>query len=124
MQEKDLHSTILMFLVWSTKLLNVALISEKKAMHIVLIYDIWCCQAAELRDSIGDDHLAWVAQYMVMKRASIEPNFHSLYAQFIGHLQQAKMLNMVVRETFRNIKVNYNWQIFLFERKKGEKNKW
>ena len=40
MQEKDLHSTILMFLVWSTKLLNVALISEKKAMHIVLIYDI------------------------------------------------------------------------------------
>ena len=40
-----------------------------------------------------------------MKRASIEPNFHTLYAQFIDHLKKADMLNMVIRETFRNIKV-------------------
>ncbi len=62
-------------------------------------------QANELRENISDEYWPWVAQYLVMKRASIEPNFHTLYAQFIDHLKKADMLNMVIRETFRNIKV-------------------
>lgn len=34
----------------------------------------------------------WLAQYLVLKRASIEPNFHSLYASFLE-----------VRQTVKNI---------------------
>lgn len=26
---------------------------------------------------------SWLAQYLVLKRASIEPNFHTLYASFL-----------------------------------------
>jgi len=47
----------------------------------------------------------WVAQYLVMKRASIEHNFHTLYATFIDHLQKPQFYKMVVRETYRNIRV-------------------
>ena len=47
----------------------------------------------------------WVAQYLVMKRASIEHNFHTLYAAFIDHLQKPEFYKMVVRETYRNIRV-------------------
>ena len=54
---------------------------------------------------VTEDYLMWVAQYLVMKRASIEHNFHTLYAHFIDHLKKDDFMNMVVRETFRNIKV-------------------
>jgi CCR4-NOT transcription complex subunit 1 CAF1-binding domain len=53
----------------------------------------------------GDEYLPWVAQYLVMKRASIEHNFHTLYANFIDHLKKPEFLTMVVSETYRNIKV-------------------
>ena len=52
-----------------------------------------------------DDFMAWVSQYLVMKRASIEPNFHTLYANFIEALNIKEITDMVVLETFRNIKV-------------------
>ncbi len=52
-----------------------------------------------------DESWPWIAQYLVMKRASIEPNFHTLYAQFIDHLKKQEFPNMVLRETYRNIKV-------------------
>ncbi|KAK2193621.1 hypothetical protein NP493_11g11020 [Ridgeia piscesae] len=62
-------------------------------------------KAAELLDQIPEDYLMWVAQYLVMKRASIEHNFHTLYATFIDHLQKPQFYKMVVRETYRNIRV-------------------
>lgn len=43
---------------------------------------------------------------MVMKRASIEHNFHTLYANFVEHLKKQDVLTMVIRETYRNIKVS------------------
>ena len=70
------------------------------------MFNIPLLKANELRESISDEFWTWIAQYLVMKRASIEPNFHTLYAQFIDHLKKADMLNMVIRETFRNIKVS------------------
>jgi len=53
----------------------------------------------------GDEFLPWVAQYLVMKRASIEHNFHTLYSSFIDHLKKPEFLVVVIAETYRNIKV-------------------
>ena len=36
----------------------------------------------------SEGHTKWLATYLVMKRASIEPNFHNLYAQFLVTLSQ------------------------------------
>lgn len=68
---------------------------------------IFVFQAEELRDVLGnDDQLwKWVAQYLVMKRASIEPNFHSLYAGFINTINVNMLYDTVLTETHRNIKV-------------------
>lgn len=54
---------------------------------------------------MGEDYVPWVAQYLVMKRASIEPNFHTLYSGFIDVLSIPALSKMVTSETFRNIKV-------------------
>ncbi|KAJ8302562.1 hypothetical protein KUTeg_018958 [Tegillarca granosa] len=62
-------------------------------------------KAEELKKEVTEEYMPWVAQYLVMKRASIEPNFHTLYASFLDALQLNKLANMVIRETFRNIKV-------------------
>ena len=59
----------------------------------------------ELRDIITEEHWPWVAQYLVMKRASIEPNFHTLYSNFLDTLKVPEINRIVVYETFRNIKV-------------------
>ncbi|XP_077294792.1 CCR4-NOT transcription complex subunit 1 isoform X2 [Arctopsyche grandis] len=59
----------------------------------------------ELRDIIGDDYWPWLSQYLVMKRASIELNFHVLYSNFLEFLKVKELCKMVTRETFRNIGV-------------------
>ncbi|XP_076470610.1 CCR4-NOT transcription complex subunit 1-like isoform X2 [Babylonia areolata] len=59
----------------------------------------------ELKEHVGDEYIPWVSQYLVMKRASIEPNFHVLYSNFIDVLKIMQLSNMVLKETYRNIKV-------------------
>lgn len=59
----------------------------------------------ELRDIIGEDYWPWLSQYLVMKRASIELNFHVLYSNFLDVLKVKELLKMVTKETFRNIGV-------------------
>jgi len=61
----------------------------------------------EFKEVIGKDNIYydWIAQYFVMKRASIEPNFHSLYANFIEVLKLNELTKIVIKETYRNIKV-------------------
>jgi len=53
----------------------------------------------------GDVFYSWIAQYFVMKRASIELNFHNLYANFLEVLKIEQINQLIIRETFRNIKV-------------------
>ena len=53
-----------------------------------------------------DEFYDWFAQYLVMKRASIEANFHPLYLSFMDMLSSSKLNKSVLRETYRNIKVN------------------
>ncbi|GFS14540.1 CCR4-NOT transcription complex subunit [Elysia marginata] len=62
-------------------------------------------KAEELKNVIGNEFVSWVAQYLVMKRASIEPNFHTLYSNFVDALGIESLTSKVVTETFRNIKV-------------------
>merc|ERR1719153_822491 len=38
-----------------------------------------------------------------MKRASIEPNFHTLYSQFLVVLKSEDLYDRVVKETYKNI---------------------
>lgn len=59
----------------------------------------------ELRDIVADEYWAWISQYLVMKRASIELNFHQLYSNFLDTLKVPEVYRMVTKETFRNIKV-------------------
>jgi len=59
----------------------------------------------EARGLISDEFLDWVAGYLVLKRASIEPNFHMLYMKFMNFYNSTKLNKQVLRETYRNIKV-------------------
>ncbi|CAH0545815.1 unnamed protein product [Brassicogethes aeneus] len=59
----------------------------------------------ELRELISDEYYPWLSQYLVMKRASIEFNFHALYSNFLDTLAVPEVYRMVTRETFRNIRV-------------------
>ena len=43
-----------------------------------------------------------------MKRASIEPNFHQLYLEFMESVELTNFAKEVLKETYRNIKV-CNW---------------
>lgn len=63
------------------------------------------CQVEELKETVKDEFMPWVSQYLVMKRVSIEPNFHSLYSNFLDTLKNPEFVKMVLSETYRNIKV-------------------
>ena len=59
----------------------------------------------ELKDTVKEDFWDWIAHYLVVKRVSIEPNFHVLYSQFIETLKKDTLNQGVLSETYRNIKV-------------------
>ena len=50
-------------------------------------------------------HSKWLSQYLVMKRASIEPNFHTLYSSFLEVMKSEPLYERVVRETYKNIAI-------------------
>ena len=64
-------------------------------------------QVEEFRDVVDKEYYGWVSQYLVMKRVSIEPNFHVLYMNFLDALNEKQMFVSVLKETHRNIKVCY-----------------
>ncbi|CAG0913001.1 unnamed protein product [Notodromas monacha] len=60
----------------------------------------------EMRDIVSsDEYWPYVAQYLVMKRSSIEPNFHHLYSNFLDTLKLPRLNTIVLKETYRNIKI-------------------
>ena len=62
-------------------------------------------KATDLKQAIQPEFNPWLAQYLVMKRVSIEPNFHDLYSDFLKAVSLAELTKMVLDETYRNIKV-------------------
>lgn len=79
---------------------------------VVLCSFLWCAfsflwiQVEELKETVKEEFMPWVSQYLVMKRVSIEPNFHSLYSNFLDTLKNPEFNKMVLNETYRNIKVS------------------
>nr|CAB3232164.1 CCR4-NOT transcription complex subunit 1 [Phallusia mammillata] len=59
----------------------------------------------EMRDAIKDEYTPWLSQYLVMKRVSIEPNFHLLYSNFLDCLKIPQLSKLVQEEVYRNITV-------------------
>ena len=62
-------------------------------------------QVEEFNSLVDEEYYDWVAQYLVMKRTSIEPNFHSLYMNCLDTINKSRLNKAVLRETYRNIKV-------------------
>lgn len=64
-----------------------------------------------MKETVKDEFMPWVSQYLVMKRVSIELNFHSLYSNFMDALKHAEFNKMVLAETYRNIKVRISQRL-------------
>ncbi|XP_022867508.1 CCR4-NOT transcription complex subunit 1-like isoform X1 [Olea europaea var. sylvestris] len=62
-------------------------------------------KAKELTDILKEQYYPWFAQYMVMKRASIEPNFHDLYLKFLDKVNMKPLNKEIVQTTYENCKV-------------------
>ncbi|RCN36011.1 hypothetical protein ANCCAN_18127, partial [Ancylostoma caninum] len=58
-----------------------------------------------LIDEHGEPFIRWFAQYVVMKRVSIEQNFLPLYNQFVQAINHPLLDTHIKRETFRNIRI-------------------
>ncbi|CAO1323562.1 unnamed protein product [Diamesa serratosioi] len=59
----------------------------------------------EIKEILIKEYYPWMSQYLVLKRASIEINFHTLYSNFLDALKMHELLILTTNETFRNIKV-------------------
>ncbi|XP_014752689.1 CCR4-NOT transcription complex subunit 1 isoform X3 [Brachypodium distachyon] len=62
-------------------------------------------KANEFNQVLQEQYYPWFAQYMVMKRASIEPNFHELYLKFFAKLNSRSLSKEMLKATYENCKV-------------------
>ncbi|KAM0926261.1 hypothetical protein ACQ4PT_003393 [Festuca glaucescens] len=61
-------------------------------------------KAKEFDEVLQEQYYPWFAQYMVMKRASIEPNFHDLYLKFFDKLNSRSLSKEMLKATYENCK--------------------
>ncbi|CAM0956224.1 unnamed protein product [Alopecurus aequalis] len=61
-------------------------------------------KAKEFNEVFQEQYYPWFAQYMVMKRASIEPNFHDLYLKFFDKVNSKLLNKEMVNATYENCK--------------------
>lgn len=60
-------------------------------------------KAAELKDLLMANeiiNLSWFAKYLVIKRASIETNFHGLYLRLLAKMEIRHIFAVVTRESY------------------------
>ncbi|GAA0150692.1 mRNA polyadenylation factor [Lithospermum erythrorhizon] len=62
-------------------------------------------KAKEFIEVLKEEYYPWFAQYLVMKRASIEPNFHDLYLKFLDKVNSRALNKETVQATYENCKV-------------------
>ena len=62
----------------------------------------------ELREVLREEYFRWLSHYIVVKRASIEPNFHGLYISVLDSLNVPAIHRHCLLETFSNIRVLLN----------------
>jgi CCR4-NOT transcription complex subunit 1 len=62
-------------------------------------------RAAELRDRVLPDFLAWFANYVVVKRAAQEANFHRLYISLLDVFADRELFRLMSKTTMYYVKV-------------------
>jgi len=62
-------------------------------------------KAAEISARLDRSHWPWLATYLVVKRASLEPNFHALYSALLEAMSEPELTAAVVACTLANIRV-------------------
>ncbi|XP_057952190.1 uncharacterized protein LOC131146551 isoform X3 [Malania oleifera] len=62
-------------------------------------------KSKEFNEILNEQYYPWFAQYMVMKRASIEPNFHDLYLKFLDKVNSKALNKEIVKAAYENCKV-------------------
>ncbi|VVB06762.1 unnamed protein product [Arabis nemorensis] len=59
----------------------------------------------EFTEILSTQYYPWFAQYMVMKRASIEGKFHDLYLKFLAKVNSQLLYKEIIQATYENCKV-------------------
>ncbi|KAL6321921.1 hypothetical protein AAG906_035821 [Vitis piasezkii] len=62
-------------------------------------------KAKEFTEILDEQYYPWFARYMVMKRASIEPNFHDSYLKFLDKVNSKTLNKEIVKAAYENCKV-------------------
>lgn len=65
-------------------------------------------KTTELKDILNESAYQWFSNYLVVKRASIEPNYHQLYLLLLEALETPQLYRHVLHETYANIKILLN----------------
>lgn len=73
-----------------------------------MTFDNLDSKAAEMKDILREVHFRWFSHYLVVKRSSIEPNFHELYIALLDSLKSKSLYQHVLHETYSNIRVLVN----------------
>lgn len=62
-------------------------------------------KARELREMLSSEYFGWLGQYLVVKRISTQPNFHSLYLAFLEQLGDygKGLLDAILSSAYMNI---------------------
>ncbi len=68
-------------------------------------------KANELRSILHSEDWPYLAQHLVINRASIEPNFHALYLEFLDYLKIPVLLELVLNSTYAG---TYRFVLFTF----------
>jgi CCR4-NOT transcription complex subunit 1 len=61
-------------------------------------------KAAEVTNRVSPEQYGWFAVYLVVKRASIEPNFHALYLGLLDAIGDETLFRLVLDASYSNIK--------------------
>ena len=62
-------------------------------------------KAADVAARLRPAHWQWFATYLVVKRASLEPNFHTLYLSLLEAMAQPELFAAVIASSISNVRV-------------------
>ncbi|KAI9104094.1 CCR4-Not complex component, Not1-domain-containing protein [Phlyctochytrium arcticum] len=65
-------------------------------------------KVTEMKELLKESYYRWFSHYIVVKRASIEPNFHTLYVAFLNALSRRNLYKNILHETYLNIRILIN----------------
>jgi CCR4-NOT transcription complex subunit 1 len=80
--------------------------TQEKILFIVnnLTMSNFALKVKEIYEVLQQSHIRWFCNYIVLKRASIEPNFHTTYVIFLDSLNYPGISKAIIYETLTSIK--------------------